>query len=408
MSMISSQADFSDTAIVVVAAGRGIRIGPGIPKQYRMLCGRPLLAIALDNLAKAAPGAALLPVIDPAALELYRSSLASISAATSASLLPPTFGGASRQDSARLGLECLSAQNAGINIVLIHDSARPFVSFTLINDAIEAARKSGAAIPGIAVADTIKLIDRQNLVEATPDRARLRAVQTPQAFRLQLVLDAHRKACAAGVGDLTDDAAVVEWAGHCVHLFAGDPDNFKVTTMDDFLRAEARLLGEHPDIRTGQGFDVHAFCAGDHVCLGGVRIPHDFALAGHSDADVLSHAVADALYGAVADGDIGAHFPPADPQWRGAPSQIFLRHAARGVRERGGLIAHVDATLICEAPKIAPHRDAIRARLAEILGVTIDRVAVKATTSERLGFTGRREGIAAMATATIRLPLRLD
>ena len=232
----------------------------------------------------------------------------------------------------------------------------------------------------------------------------LRAVQTPQAFQFDLILRAHRSAAAAGRDDMTDDGAVAEWAGFRVHIFEGEAGNMKVTTPQDFVTAQTRLSAALTDVRTGQGFDVHAFTQGDHVCLGGVAIAHDRALLGHSDADVLMHAVTDAIYGALADGDIGAHFPPSDPKWKGAASEIFLRHAVARVRDRGGMIAHVDATVICEAPKVGPHRDRIRARLAEIMEIDIARVAVKATTSEELGFTGRREGIAAMALATVRLP----
>jgi 2-C-methyl-D-erythritol 4-phosphate cytidylyltransferase/2-C-methyl-D-erythritol 2,4-cyclodiphosphate synthase len=234
----------------------------------------------------------------------------------------------------------------------------------------------------------------------------LRAAQTPQAFRYTLILDAHRRAAAAGIDGLTDDAAVAAWAGRETYVFDGDPTNMKVTTMDDLRAAEARLLDAAADVRIGQGFDVHAFAPGDHVWLGGMRIPHDKSLAGHSDADVCLHALADALYGALGDGDIGAHFPPSDPRWRGAASSVFLSHAAGRVRARGGIVAHLDATLVCEAPKIGPHREAMRARIAEISGIALDRVAVKATTSEGLGFAGRREGIACLAVATIRLPSR--
>jgi 2-C-methyl-D-erythritol 4-phosphate cytidylyltransferase/2-C-methyl-D-erythritol 2,4-cyclodiphosphate synthase len=289
-------------------------------------------------------------------------------------------------------------------LVLIHDCARPFVSPQLIARGMAAARTHGAAVPGLAVTDTIKQVNASGLIEATPDRARLRAVQTPQAFRFELILAAHRKAAEAGRDDMTDDGAVAEWAGLAVHVFEGEAGNMKVTTPQDFATAQARIGATLSDYRTGQGFDVHAFTTGDHVCLGGVAIPHDKALLGHSDADVLMHAVTDALYGALADGDIGAHFPPSDPQWKGAASDIFLRHAAQRVRERGGMIAHVDATVICEAPKVGPHRDRIRAKLAEIMGIDVSRVAVKATTSEELGFTGRREGIATMALASVRLP----
>ncbi len=238
-----------------------------------------------------------------------------------------------------------------------------------------------------------------------PLRAGLRAVQTPQAFRFPLIHDAHRAAQAAGALALTDDAAVAEWAGHPVHVFEGDPANMKVTTPADVVAAEARLIGDCPDIRTGQGYDVHAFGPGDHVWLGGLKVPHGRGLVGHSDADVLSHAITDAIYGALGDGDIGSHFPPSDPQWKGADSTIFLAAAAAAVRARGGMIAHIDATVVCETPKVGPHREAIRARIAEVVQLPLDRVAVKATTSERLGFTGREEGMAALAIATVRLPL---
>jgi 2-C-methyl-D-erythritol 4-phosphate cytidylyltransferase/2-C-methyl-D-erythritol 2,4-cyclodiphosphate synthase len=237
------------------------------------------------------------------------------------------------------------------------------------------------------------------------DRTALRAIQTPQAFAFDRILVAHRDAAASGRVDFPDDSAVAEWAGLPIGFFEGDSDNVKITQPGDFAAAEARLLAGLPDVRIGQGYDVHAFGPGAGVWLGGVEIPHTHALLGHSDADVLMHAITDALLGALADGDIGSHFPPSDPRWKGASSDIFLRHAVDLLRQRGGMLANVDGTVICEAPKVGPHRDAIRARLAEICGLTLDRVAVKATTSEGLGFTGRREGIAAMATATIRLPL---
>jgi 2-C-methyl-D-erythritol 4-phosphate cytidylyltransferase/2-C-methyl-D-erythritol 2,4-cyclodiphosphate synthase len=255
--------------------------------------------------------------------------------------------------------------------------------------------------------DTVKEIDAAGFVVATPDRARLRAVQTPQSFRFPLILAAHREA-AAGGREYTDDAMIAEAAGCAVHVFAGDARNFKLTTPEDFARAMQQLappsLAALPDVRMGQGYDVHAFAEGDKVWLGGVAIPHSHALAGHSDADVLMHAITDAVLGAIAEGDIGAHFPPSDPQWKGAASEIFLAHACKLVRERGGMIAHVDATVVCEAPKVGPHREAIRASLAKIMGLDIGRVAIKATTTEKLGFTGRREGIAALAIATVRLP----
>jgi 2-C-methyl-D-erythritol 4-phosphate cytidylyltransferase/2-C-methyl-D-erythritol 2,4-cyclodiphosphate synthase len=238
----------------------------------------------------------------------------------------------------------------------------------------------------------------------TLDRTALRGVQTPQAFGFDALLAAHRKAHAAGREDFTDDAALAEWAGMTVGVFAGEAGNVKLTTAEDFAVAQARELAALGDVRTGSGYDVHAFIDGDHVWLGGVRIAHERGVTGHSDADVGLHALVDAILGALAEGDIGAHFPPSDPQWKGASSDRFLRFAVERVAKRGGRIAHLDLTVVCEAPKIGPHRDAMRSRIAEIAGVSIDRVGVKATTSEKLGFTGRREGIAALATATIRLP----
>jgi 2-C-methyl-D-erythritol 4-phosphate cytidylyltransferase/2-C-methyl-D-erythritol 2,4-cyclodiphosphate synthase len=393
----------SELAILVVAAGRGSRVGGGIPKQYRSLAGRPVLARTLAALMRAAPGATVLPVIHKDDLDLYRTSATHFEAESC--LAGPVFGGITRQASVRLGLESLSVQQFPPAIVLIHDAARLFVSGTLVQHAVAAAKTHGAAIPGVGLTDTIKEIDTQGSVIATPPRARLRAVQTPQAFRFDLILAAHRKAASAGALDLTDDAAVAAFAGHRVHVFAGEASNIKVTTSEDLAVAEARLMGNLADVRIGQGYDVHAFGPGGHIFLGGLKIKHDHGLVGYSDADVLSHAITDALLGALADGDIGSHFPPGDPQWRGAASRIFLAAASAKVRARGGVIAHIDATLVCERPKVGPHRDAIRASIARIVEIPLDRVALKATTSEGLGFTGREEGIASLAVATIRLPL---
>ncbi len=242
------------------------------------------------------------------------------------------------------------------------------------------------------------------MVTETLDRSRLRAVQTPQAFGFELIVKSHQRAAAAGREDFTDDAALVEWAGHSVTIFTGEAANVKLTTEDDFVRAEALRMAALADIRSGNGFDVHAFSDGDHVMLGGIRIPHKRGVTGHSDADVALHALVDAILGALAEGDIGTHFPPSDPQWRGASSDRFLAFACERVRARAGLIAHLDVTIVCEAPRVSPYRDAIRERIAAIAGIPIGRVAVKATTSEKLGFTGRSEGIVAMATATVRLP----
>jgi 2-C-methyl-D-erythritol 4-phosphate cytidylyltransferase / 2-C-methyl-D-erythritol 2,4-cyclodiphosphate synthase len=394
-----------EMAILVVAAGRGSRAGPGIPKQYREIAGRPLLSHTLASLLKAAPAARLITVIHSDDQDFYAKALAHLDAEDLARLCKPTFGGETRQDSVRMGLEALARTMPQAEIVLIHDGARPFSSMELVERARTAAATYGAAVPGLPLTDTVKEVDSEGRVIATPQRAMLRSVQTPQAFRFDLILTAHRKAALACQSGLTDDAAIAEWAGHHVHIFEGEHTNMKITSADDIAVAEAKLIATLPDVRTGQGFDVHAFGPGDHLWLGGCKIAHDHGLLGHSDADVLAHAITDAILGAIADGDIGSHFPPSDPQWRGAASSIFLAEAMRRLRARGGVLAHLDATIICERPKIGPHRDAIRESLASITGVALDRVAVKATTSERLGFTGREEGIAALAMATVRLPL---
>jgi 2-C-methyl-D-erythritol 4-phosphate cytidylyltransferase / 2-C-methyl-D-erythritol 2,4-cyclodiphosphate synthase len=389
-------------ALVVVAAGRGARLGAERPKQYLACAGKPLLAHTLEALAAAWPYAAVTVVIAAGDRPLYDEALTHLTAEAAAAIGPPSIGGATRQQSVLSGLEALAP--ARPDIVLIHDAARPFPSRELVARAVQAAEDHGAAAPGTPLSDTVKQVNAEGRVLATPPRAGLRAVQTPQAFRFALILDAHRRAAAEGVAELTDDVAVAEWAGAPAFVFVGGPANGKVTTMQDFSMAEARLMGRQSETRVGQGFDVHAFAPGDHLWLCGVRLPHTHALSGHSDADVALHALADAIYGALAEDDIGAHFPPSDPQWKGAASHLFLAHAAERVRARGGVLVHLDATIICEAPKIGPHREAMRARVAEIAGLDAARVAVKATTTERLGFAGRGEGIACLATATIRLP----
>jgi 2-C-methyl-D-erythritol 4-phosphate cytidylyltransferase / 2-C-methyl-D-erythritol 2,4-cyclodiphosphate synthase len=388
--------------LVVVAGGRGERLGGDRPKQYVTCAGRPLMVHTIEALAASFPFSAIAAVIGPADRALYDQAVAHLTTSAAQALGPPAIGGATRQQSVLSGLEALTA--TALDIVLIHDAARPFPSAALVARAIEAAERHGAAAPGTAMSDTVKQVNIDGRVLSTPPRSSLRAVQTPQAFRFPLILAAHRRAAAAGVGDLTDDVAVAEWAGAPAYVFEGDPANIKVTTMQDLNAAEARLAPNLGETRVGQGFDVHAFAPGDHVWLCGVRIAHSAALSGHSDADVGLHALADALYGALAEGDIGQHFPPSDPQWKGTASKLFLAHAAERVRARGGVIVHLDATLICEAPKIGPHRETMRARVAEIAGLDLGRVAVKATTTERLGFAGRSEGIACLATATVRLP----
>jgi 2-C-methyl-D-erythritol 4-phosphate cytidylyltransferase/2-C-methyl-D-erythritol 2,4-cyclodiphosphate synthase len=383
-------------AAVVVAAGRGLRAGGDVPKQYRSLAGTPVIRPSLAVLATHAEISAVQPVIHGNDMALYQTAAAGLA------LLPPVLGGATRQASVRAGLEALAARKP--DLVLVHDAARPFASAALVTRAIAAAAKTGAAVPTLPVADTVKSVGADGMVSGTIDRASLRLVQTPQAFAFAPLMEAHRRARAAGREDFTDDAALVEWAGIKVATFEGEAGNVKLTTAADFSRGAAADMALLGDVRTGFGFDVHQFAPGDHVWLGGVRIAHTCSVTGHSDADVVLHALVDALLGALAEGDIGVHFPPSDPRWRGASSDRFLAFAVERVRERRGRIAHLDVTVVCEAPRIGPHRDAMRARIAEIAGISVERVAVKATTSERLGFTGRGEGIAAFANATVRLP----
>jgi 2-C-methyl-D-erythritol 4-phosphate cytidylyltransferase/2-C-methyl-D-erythritol 2,4-cyclodiphosphate synthase len=384
------------TAAILVAAGRGLRAGTGGPKQYRMIGGQTVIYRAMEAFCRHPDVAAVQPVLHPDDNAMFDTACAGLRHE------PPTPGGATRQASVHAGLEALASQKP--DIVLIHDAARPFVSPAVISRAIEAAAESGAAIPTIAVNDTIKLVDGSGHVEATPERARLRIAQTPQAFKYDVILEAHRRAAREGRSDFTDDGALAEWVGLTVATFEGDGTNMKLTTPEDFIREEARLAAQLGDIRTGTGYDVHAFGDGDHVMICGVRVPHTRGFLAHSDGDVGLHALVDAILGALADGDIGSHFPPSDMKWKGASSDQFLKYAIGRVTARGGRIANLEVTMICERPKIGPLRDTMRARIADITGVNISRVAVKATTSERLGFTGREEGIAATASATIRLP----
>lgn len=383
-------------AAVLVAAGRGTRAGGELPKQFRSIGGEIMLDRALATLAEHPDIGAVQPVIHQEDETRYRAI------ATHEHVLPPVFGGATRQASVRAGLEALTARSP--DIVLIHDAARPFASASLIGRAIAAVAHTGGAVPALTVSDTVKSVNAAGVIERTLDRAALRLIQTPQAFAFVPLLDAHRKAAAAGRKDFTDDAALAEWAGLTVSVFEGESGNVKITNPEDFARAEKERLGALDDVRTGTGIDVHAFGPGDHVWLGGVKIPHAQALTGHSDADVVLHALVDAVLGALADGDIGSHFPPSDPKWKGAASDQFVAFAVGRVKARGGRIAHLDITVVCEAPRIGPYRDVMREKIAALSGLPLSRVAVKATTSEQLGFTGRREGILALATATVRLP----
>ncbi len=378
---------------LVVGAGRGRRFGGDVPKQYRLLAGEPMLRRTLRAFAEHPGVDAVRAVIHPDDRDLYDDAVAELP------LLDPVPGGASRQDSVRLGLQSLIERAP--DRVLIHDAARPFPSPDLIGRVIAALDGAAGAIPAVPVADTLKRGDSAGLVAGTVDRRGLWRAQTPQGFHFGVILAAHW--AAMGRDDLTDDAAVAETTGTAVALVPGSEENVKVTTQEDLDKAARGLGGGTPEFRTGSGFDVHRLVEGDRVTLCGVEIPHDRRLDGHSDADVAMHALTDAVLGAIAEGDIGSHFPPTDEKWRGAPSDVFLRHAADLVSRRGGAITHVDVTIICERPKIGPHRDAMRDRLATLLGVAADRVSVKATTSEKLGFTGRGEGIAAQASATVRL-----
>jgi 2-C-methyl-D-erythritol 4-phosphate cytidylyltransferase/2-C-methyl-D-erythritol 2,4-cyclodiphosphate synthase len=378
---------------LVVAAGQGSRYGGPLPKQYLPLGGASILRHAVAAFAEHPRIADVLVAIRPEDRALFDRAVAGLR------VIRPVAGGAARQDSVRLGLEALAADRP--DRVLIHDGARPFPDRQLVDRVIDGLHKGVAAIPCLPLRDTIKRAEGENIRE-TINRSALWRAQTPQGFHFQAILAAHR----AVIGrELTDDAAVAEAAGLVPLIVAGNEDNLKVTTSEDLAAAERLLAARQGDVRVGQGYDVHPFAPGDHLWICGIRIPHGMSLAGHSDADVGLHALTDAVLGAIGAGDIGMHFSPGDPRWRGAASDQFLRRAAELVRARGGVVAAVDVTIICERPKIAPHRAAMVECIAAILGIASDRVSVKATTTEKLGFTGRAEGIAAQAVATVRLPL---
>ena len=383
-------------AAVVVAAGRGKRFGGALPKQYQALGGQPLLRHSLATLAGHPAVGAVRAVIDPADRALYDE------AADGLGLLEPVAGGAERQESVHHGLESLAELNP--DLVLIHDGARPLLPPAVVDRVIAALARSPGAVAALPVADTLKKADGEAIAGTVP-RAHLWRAQTPQGFRYGDILAAYRN---LPEGAWTDDAAIAEQAGLEVLLVEGAEASLKVTTAENLAQAEsllrARQESQPMEYRTGSGFDVHRFGPGDHVMLCGTKIEHPQGLLGHSDADVALHALTDAILGALGAGDIGSHFPPSDPQWRGADSAVFLRHAHALVTGRGGALVNLDITIICEAPKLAPHRAAMIGRLAELLELDPGRISVKATTTEGLGFTGRREGIAAQASATIRLP----
>ncbi len=389
------------TDALIVAAGRGERAGSGnVPKQYQPIGGMPILARALDVFLAHPAVARVLVVIGEGDGATYRSV-----APSHDRLMEPVTGGATRQDSVRNGLSALASRNPAR--VLIHDAARPFASPALIDRVVAALAEADAVVPTLPVASTLKRVGKDGQVTATVSRDGLEAAETPQGFVFATILAAHRKAADAGV-QFTDDAAVAEWAGTPVVAVPGDAGNVKLTTAHDIAVADRQLTAEMAlalgDVRVGVGYDIHALGSGHEMMLGGIAVPHTRGLVGHSDADVVLHALTDAILGALGDGDIGQHFPPSDPQWRGVSSDRFLADAAARVAARRGIIAHLDVTLVAEGPKLAPYREAMRARIAAIAGVGLDRVGVKATTSEGLGFIGRSEGVSAHAIATVRLP----
>ena len=386
--------------VVVVAAGRGERAfanGGTSPKQYRELAGRPVISRTIAAFLARKDVSWVVPVIHPDHAKLFAAL-----GLADPRLLSPVTGGAQRQVSVLAGLTALSPQRP--DYVLIQDAARPLVDDDIIDGVIAALREHDGALPVVPVIDTIKRSTDGRTVAATEDRNTLFAAQTPQGFRFPQILGAHLR-----VGrmprEFTDDAAIAEWAGLNVALTPGSTRNIKITHPEDFARAERLLGGEKAmETRVGTGFDVHQFDTGNAVWLGGVEIPHTAKLKGHSDADVALHALTDAIYGAMGEGEIGKHFPPSDPQWKGAASTIFLAHAAGLVTARGGRIVNLDVTIVCEAPRIGPHVEAMKAVIGKTCGIGAGRIAIKATTSEQLGFTGRGEGIVAMASASLELP----
>jgi 2-C-methyl-D-erythritol 4-phosphate cytidylyltransferase/2-C-methyl-D-erythritol 2,4-cyclodiphosphate synthase len=382
----------SKIAALIVAAGKGERVGGATPKQFQSLLGQSVLRRSVSAFS-ALPEIAAIQLV--AANERASETEAALAGLK---ILPLAEGGDARQDSVRNGLEALEAHAP--DFVLIHDAARPLVSASVVRWVVAAlADGAHAAIPVLPVSDSLKRREGDSWTSVS--REGLFRAQTPQGFRFREILAAHRKFRAKSV---TDDMAIAELAGITITTVTGEEANSKITTEDDFRYAARLLRGTMEEFRTGQGFDAHRFATGDHIWLCGVKIAHDAALEGHSDADAGLHALTDAILGALAAGDIGRHFPPTEERWRGASSSLFLSHAAQLVADAGGTVVHCDVTIICERPKIAPHREAMRTRVAEILGLDVSRVSVKATTTEGMGFLGRGEGLAAEALATIRLP----
>ena len=383
--------------VVIVAAGRGERLGiEAGPKQYRMLGKNTVLQNTIACFSNHPDIDAIQVVIHGDDKNLYETSIV-----PNEKLLPPVVGGASRQESCKAGVDAVVEH--GFEKVLIHDAARPFVAASTITNVLNAIESGVGTLPANQIADTVKHADEKGMVLKTIPRNDLYLAQTPQGFLLSEIHQAHAKAALTNPNGFTDDAAVAEHAGIKVRLVEGNTDNFKITTKSDLRQAKEKqsMSAVIPDVRTGSGYDVHTLGPGDKVILCGLEIPHTQSLQGHSDADVGLHSLTDALLGTIGAGDIGSHFPPSDPQWKGASSDRFIEHAVKLVREAGGVITNMDVTIICEAPKIGPHRDIMREKISQISGVELERVSVKATTNEKIGFIGREEGIAALATASV-------
>lgn len=394
-------------AALIVAAGRGTRAASANsqPKQYTSIGGKPMLAHSIANLSAHSKISTITVVIHPDDHAPYSNAITS---AATDKLTAPVVGGTTRQASVLSGLEAISKSHPGTAHVLIHDAARPFVPHDVVDGVISALDVNEGALPALPLADTLKRTDLDGLITETLPRANLWRAQTPQGFRFAPILTAHREASKHTDKEFTDDAAIAEWAGMNVAISDGSRDNEKITTSEDLSLAKLTTTAEPAfETRIGTGFDVHKFAAGSSVWLCGIEIPHEQRLDGHSDADVGLHALTDAILGAIGDGDIGQHFPPSNPKWKGAASHLFLRDAAQRVTDRQGRIINADITLLCEAPKIGPHREVMQAAVAEILSIEIARIGIKATTTEGLGFTGRREGIAAMASASVLLPVEM-
>jgi 2-C-methyl-D-erythritol 4-phosphate cytidylyltransferase / 2-C-methyl-D-erythritol 2,4-cyclodiphosphate synthase len=387
-------------AAVIVAGGSGLRAGGELPKQYQLIGGKPVIRWTLEAFLSH-------PLVTYVQTVIGDGHEALFDEATRGLALPrPVRGGGNRQDSCRIGVEACVAEKPAK--VLIHDAARPFVSHGVISNVIAELDRSDAVVPGLPVADTMKFAP-DGVIVRTVDRGSMWFVQTPQGFTFERILAAHRQAARDAKEGFTDDAAVAEYAGLQVRIAAGDQANKKLTTAHDVRTADkdlaARLFVERPDVRTGQGIDFHVFEDGDGVILCGVKIPHARKLKGHSDADVAMHALTDAVLGAIGEADIGQHFPPGDPRWKGEPSTTFLLKAMALLAGRNGVVAHVDITILAEEPRVGPHLSAMKAVLGPLLHVTPDRIAIKATTTEEMGAIGRKEGIAAFAVVTVRLPL---